>query len=357
MDTAIRRKRSHDGQASLRRAELEEQLAELRDQEAELVRAIELVVADEKAQKLSVGQSVPLLGEKLTAEPKDYDLKVKLVGESKKRRSRAFWVDVRKVINALNNIRNLNRVFGVPVHETKWGKEPKHYEHYCSVISKPMDLRTIKSKLGDDEHELQYTAPHEVADDIRLIAENCNKFNTGPQNEGVRKLGENLLQMFEKKWREHAFEGRWQKERAQQQLEVEVCLTVLLCGSQVYIVRQAFSSREPVKQVNYCNFILCRSYKSCKQLPTGGQLRKGATLTGAPLDVCKTCPQGSLSSINLSLGSKRGSCLKRVPASGQRHAVQYSASSQSAHSCSLKRMEWCLCGLMSYRTAFYMAYR
>ena len=70
-----------------------------------------------------------------------------------------------------------------------------------------MDLRTIKSKLGDDEHELQYTAPHEVADDIRLIAENCNKFNTGPQNEGVRKLAENLLQMFEKKWREHAFEG------------------------------------------------------------------------------------------------------------------------------------------------------
>lgn len=223
MDTAIRRKRSHDGQASLRRVELEEQLAELRDQEAELVRAIELVVADEKTQKLSTEQSLPLLGEKLTAEPKDYDLKMKLVGESKKRRAKTFWGEVRRVINALKNIKNLNSVFGVPVKETLWGSVPKHYEHYLSVISKPMDLRTIKGKLGDDEHGVQYTAPHEVADDIRLIAENCNKFNTGAQNEAVRKIAENLLQQFERKWRENSFEERWQKELAQQQHEAEVC--------------------------------------------------------------------------------------------------------------------------------------
>lgn len=222
MDCTIRRKRSHDGQASLRVADLQEQLAELRDQEAELVRAIELVVADEKAQKLSTEPS-HLIGDKLTAELKDYDLREKMVGENKRRRAKTFWGEVRRVITALKNVKNLNSVFGVPVQETPWGSVPKHYEHYLSVISKPMDLRTIKTKLGDDEHGPRYTAPHEVADDIRLIADNCNKFNTGAQNEAVRKIAETLLQQFDKKWRENLFEERWQKELAQQQLEAEVC--------------------------------------------------------------------------------------------------------------------------------------
>jgi hypothetical protein len=223
MDTAIRRKRSHDGQASLRRAELEEQLAELRDQEAELLRAIELVVADEKAQKPSVEPCLPLLGEKLTAEPKDYDFRVKLVGDNRRRRAKAIWGEIRRVITALKNVKNVS-VFAVPVSETQWGSVPKHYEHYLSVISKPMDLRTIKSKLGDDEHGRQYTSPQEVADDVRLIADNCNKFNTGAQNEAVRKIAENLLQQFDRKWRENGFEERWQKELAQRQLETEVCV-------------------------------------------------------------------------------------------------------------------------------------
>lgn len=223
MDTAIRRKRSHDGQASLRRAELEEQLAELRDQEAELVRAIELVVADEKAQKLSAEPNLPLLGEKMTAEPKDYDLRLKLVGENRRRRAKTFWGDIRRVITALKNVKNLNSVFGIPVQETPWGKHsPKHIEHYLSVISTPMDLRTVKTKLGDDENGQQYSSPHEVAADIRLIADNCTKFNTGAQNEGVRKLAENLLQQFDRKWRENSFEERWQKELVEQQHEDEV---------------------------------------------------------------------------------------------------------------------------------------
>ena len=349
MDTAIRKKRSHDGQASLRRAELEEQLAELRDQEAELVRAIDLVVADEKAQKLSAEQSLPLLGEKWTAEPKDYDLKMKLVGESKRRRAKAFWGEVRKVINALKSIKNLNGVFGVPVQETQWGKVPKHFEHYRSVISKPMDLSTIKSKLGDEDHGQQYTSPHEVADDIRLVAENCNKFNTGPQNEGVRKLAENLLQMFEKKWREHAFEERWQKELAQQQLEGEVCTCKYPPCFPFRIVRQGRTPR------SYS--IPCRNCKSCKQLPMGGQLRRVVTLNGLLLDVYNAYPQDSLSSSSLSPGSRRGSSLKRVHASGQRLALQSSTLSQLAPSCPPISTERWLSGLMSYPTASCIVYR
>lgn len=220
---AIRRKRSNDGAVSLRRNELEEQLAELRDQEAELVRAIELVIADEKSQKLSTEVSLPLMSEKPTAELKDYEMKAKLVTEAKKRRAKAFWGDVRKVVNALKNVKALNSVFGVPVRETPWGSVPKHFERYRTVIAQPMDLRTIKGKLGDDEHSQQYTAPHEVVHDIQLIVENCNKFNTGAQNEQVRRLAENLGQQFERRWREGAFEQRWQKELAQQQLELEVC--------------------------------------------------------------------------------------------------------------------------------------
>jgi hypothetical protein len=219
---AIRRKRSNDGAVSLRRNELEEQLAELRDQEAELMRAIELVIADEKTQKPSIELSLPALGEKPTAELKDYELKAKLVGEARKRRVKAFWGDVRKVVNALKNVKALNSVFGVPVKETPWGSVPKHYESYRAVISQPMDLRTIKGKLGDDEQSQQYTAPHEVVHDIQLIVENCNKFNSGAQNEQVRRLAESLGQQFERRWREGAFEQKWQKELAQQARELEV---------------------------------------------------------------------------------------------------------------------------------------
>lgn len=96
---------------------------------------------------------------------------------------------------------------------------------------------------------------------------------------------------------------------------------------------------------------------NCRQLPMGDQLRRRATLSDAPLDVCKACPQDSLSDTNRLPGSRSESCLKRVLALGSRLAVQSSVLSQSVHSCPLKRTEWFQSGLMICPTASSTVYR
>lgn len=233
MDAAIRKKRSNEGS---RRAELEAQLAELRDQEAELVRAIELVLEYETTGK-GIGDVVaPTLTERPTAEEKDYELKLRHVTEAHKRRNKLFWIDVRKVITSLLSHKSVKSVFGVSVKDTPWGSVPKNWEQYTNVISKPMDLNTIKHKLGDDDHSPQYKSPHEVAEDVRLIVENCLTFNSDPQNEPVRKIADQLNQMFDKKWRDGAFEQRWQKDRAQEQMDYEVHTHLLIHLQLVLVV-------------------------------------------------------------------------------------------------------------------------
>lgn len=220
MDAAIRKKRSNEGS---RRSELEAQLAELRDQEAELVRAIELVLEYESTGKGIGDLGTPILTERPTAEEKDYELKLKHVTEAHKRRNKLFWTDVRKVITSLLGHKPVKSVFGVSVRETPWGIVAKNWEQYTSIISKPMDLNTIKQKLGDEDRSPQYKSPHEVAEDVRLIVDNCLTFNSDPQNEPVRKIADQLNQMFDRKWRDGAFEQRWQKDRAQEQMDYEVC--------------------------------------------------------------------------------------------------------------------------------------
>jgi hypothetical protein len=238
MDSVIRKKRTNDGVQNSRRTELEEQLAELRDQESELARAIELLQAQTKGQKPGFDSFSPLTGPRPTAEMRDYEMKQRQVRENQRRRGRAFWTDIRKLIGALRNHKHLSLVFGVPVRETQWGSVPQNWERYRQVVSRPIDLRTIKSKLGDDENSLQYTAPHEVVEDIHLIIDNCNTFNSGPAGEGVRKMADQLQQLFEKKWHDGAFERRWQQELARQKVEHEVrsLLSRSCCCSSVHRV-------------------------------------------------------------------------------------------------------------------------
>eukprot|EP00747_Dinoflagellata_sp_TGD_P144099 gnl/TRDRNA2_/TRDRNA2_176459_c0_seq1.p1 gnl/TRDRNA2_/TRDRNA2_176459_c0~~gnl/TRDRNA2_/TRDRNA2_176459_c0_seq1.p1 ORF type:complete len:120 (-),score=2.42 gnl/TRDRNA2_/TRDRNA2_176459_c0_seq1:273-632(-) len=57
-----------------------------------------------------------------------------------------------------------------------------------------MDLRTIYEKLTND----LYLNPIEFRDDIRLVWNNCRKFN--PIGDLARRAGDSISEYFEKRW-------------------------------------------------------------------------------------------------------------------------------------------------------------
>ncbi|MCJ1472094.1 hypothetical protein MMC13_000741 [Lambiella insularis] len=65
---------------------------------------------------------------------------------------------------------------------------------YHKVIKKPMDLSTIESKLKGS----QYENAREFADDMRLMFENCFKFN--PEGDNVNAMGKEFQKVFEDEW-------------------------------------------------------------------------------------------------------------------------------------------------------------
>ncbi|CAG8556475.1 5279_t:CDS:10, partial [Acaulospora colombiana] len=67
---------------------------------------------------------------------------------------------------------------------------------YYKIISHPMDLSTINSKLEND----QYTGAEEFEADIRLMFQNCYTYN-GVGSE-VHNMGKMLEDVFNKKWAE-----------------------------------------------------------------------------------------------------------------------------------------------------------
>uniref|UniRef100_A0A914WHT4 Bromodomain-containing protein 2 n=1 Tax=Plectus sambesii TaxID=2011161 RepID=A0A914WHT4_9BILA len=68
-------------------------------------------------------------------------------------------------------------------------------QDYYEIIKNPMDLGTIKRKLDGR----QYATPQELYDDVRLVCENCFKYN--PPTDPVHQHGKTLLRFFEEKWR------------------------------------------------------------------------------------------------------------------------------------------------------------
>nr|XP_039269216.1 bromodomain-containing protein 3-like isoform X1 [Styela clava] len=62
---------------------------------------------------------------------------------------------------------------------------------YFEIIKKPMDLGTIKKKMENRE----YRSPGEFADDVRVIATNCFKYN--PPDHDVVAMAKRLLEEFE----------------------------------------------------------------------------------------------------------------------------------------------------------------
>ncbi|KAG7592051.1 NET domain [Arabidopsis thaliana x Arabidopsis arenosa] len=80
-------------------------------------------------------------------------------------------------------------VFNVPVDAEGLGLHDYH-----NIIKEPMDLGTVKTKLGKS----LYKSPLDFAEDVRLTFNNAILYN--PVGHDVHRFAELLLKMFEDKW-------------------------------------------------------------------------------------------------------------------------------------------------------------
>lgn len=80
-------------------------------------------------------------------------------------------------------------VFNEPVDASALGLHDYHV-----IIKHPMDLGTVKSKLGKN----WYKTPREFAEDVRLTFHNAMTYN--PKGQDVHVMAEQLLNIFEEKW-------------------------------------------------------------------------------------------------------------------------------------------------------------
>ena len=62
---------------------------------------------------------------------------------------------------------------------------------YTTIITRPMDLGTIRKKLANSSYE----EPEEVADDVKLMFNNCFVYN--PDTHEVVAMGKKLEAIFE----------------------------------------------------------------------------------------------------------------------------------------------------------------
>ncbi|KAF8090424.1 hypothetical protein N665_0476s0004 [Sinapis alba] len=80
-------------------------------------------------------------------------------------------------------------IFNTPVDAVKSGLHDYH-----TIVKKPMDLGTVKSRLSKS----WYKSPLEFAEDVRLTFNNALLYN--PVGHDVHRMAEFLLNMFEEKW-------------------------------------------------------------------------------------------------------------------------------------------------------------
>lgn len=81
-------------------------------------------------------------------------------------------------------------IFNTPVDAVKSGLHDYH-----TIVKKPMDLGTVKSRLSKSWYD---ESPLEFAEDVRLTFNNALLYN--PVGHDVHRMAEFLLNMFEEKW-------------------------------------------------------------------------------------------------------------------------------------------------------------
>lgn len=80
-------------------------------------------------------------------------------------------------------------VFNTPVDVKGLG-----LHDYYTIIKRPMDLGTVKSRLNKN----WYKSPREFAEDVRLTFRNAMTYN--PKGQDVHIMAEQLLKIFEERW-------------------------------------------------------------------------------------------------------------------------------------------------------------
>jgi hypothetical protein len=94
---------------------------------------------------------------------------------------------------------------------------------YLQIIKHPMDFGTIQKKL---EHKpdkgifRQYKDPADFVSDMRLVFDNCRSYNA--PNHAVRKMGDTISEIWEKKWKLSGLQEKWEAERVRQAEEDRV---------------------------------------------------------------------------------------------------------------------------------------
>lgn len=94
---------------------------------------------------------------------------------------------------------------------------------YYEVITHPMDLSTITSRLEHDPRHgryRHYASPIEFRDDMRLVWRNCRTYNRPGQD--VRMMGDTLSELWEKKWCQAEIESKWENEMERDEDEESV---------------------------------------------------------------------------------------------------------------------------------------
>jgi hypothetical protein len=79
--------------------------------------------------------------------------------------------------------------FERPVDAAAWGASD-----YYEIIKRPMDMTTYERKLN----EFEYAHEDELANDIRLMFQNCYIYN--PPGHQIYELGKKFEKVFEKYW-------------------------------------------------------------------------------------------------------------------------------------------------------------
>jgi len=90
---------------------------------------------------------------------------------------------------------------------------------YLTIIKTPMDLGTALARLGGTPGgpPRAYSAPTEFRDNVRLMFANCRTYNK--VGTPVRRMGDALSDLWEKKWAQQGIEAKWALEMERQKDE------------------------------------------------------------------------------------------------------------------------------------------
>ena len=90
---------------------------------------------------------------------------------------------------------------------------------YLTIIKTPMDLGTALGRLGGTPGgpPRAYASPAEFRDGVRLMFANCRTYNK--VGTPVRRMGDALSDLWEKKWAQQGIEAKWALEMERQKDE------------------------------------------------------------------------------------------------------------------------------------------